>query len=59
VSLAKTAEPIKIPFGLWTRVQAEEGTIRRWCTLAQPGEYNWTVCVQRRCGLMSNMTEFV
>ena len=24
------------------------------CTLAQPGEYHWTVHVRRRCGLMSN-----
>jgi len=24
------------------------------CTLAPPGEYEWTVHVQRRCGLMSN-----
>ena len=23
-------------------------------TLAPPGEYHWTVCLQRRCGLMSN-----
>jgi len=26
----------------------------RWVTLAQPGEYHWTVHVRRRCGLMSN-----
>jgi len=24
------------------------------CTLAPPGEYDWTVCVRRWCGLMSN-----
>jgi len=24
------------------------------CTLAPPGEYDWTVRVRRRCGLMSN-----
>jgi len=24
------------------------------CTLAPPGEYDWTVHVRRRCGLMSN-----
>jgi len=24
------------------------------CTLAPPGEYNWTVHGRRRCGLMSN-----
>jgi len=24
------------------------------CTLAPPGEYKWTVRVQRRCGIMSN-----
>jgi len=23
-------------------------------TLASPGEYNWTICLWRRCGLMSN-----
>ena len=24
------------------------------CALAPPGKYDWTICVQRRCGLMSN-----
>jgi len=23
-------------------------------TLAQPGEYDWTICLWRRCGFMSN-----
>jgi len=27
------------------------------CTLAPPGEYDWTVRVRRRCGLMSNYVE--
>ena len=38
VSPTKAAEPIEMPFGLWTRVG-------RWgCTVvAQPGKYDWTV----------------
>jgi len=27
------------------------------CTLTSPGEYDWTVRVRRRCGLMSNYFE--
>jgi len=40
---AKAAEPIEMPFGLWTEV----GPSICWagCTLAQPGEYYWTIDV--------------
>jgi len=30
------------------------GFLYMGCTLAPPGEYDWTVRVLRRCGLMSN-----
>jgi len=30
------------------------GFLYMGCTLAPPGEYNWTVQVQWRCGLMPN-----
>ena len=30
------------------------GCTRRRCTLAPPGEYDWTVRERRRCGLMPN-----
>jgi len=30
------------------------GCRRGACILASAGEYDWTVCVRRRCGLMSN-----
>jgi len=32
----------------------EPWCIRRGCTVAPPGKYDWTVHVQRRCGLLSN-----
>jgi len=32
----------------WTRCRSSG------CTLAQHGEYDWTVHVRQRCGLMSN-----
>jgi len=37
------AEPIKMPFGLWTRV----GPIKH----VLPGKCDWTIHVQRQCGL--------
>jgi len=38
------AEPIEMPFGVWTRVG--QGTVIRWIwTLAPPGECDWTVHV--------------
>jgi len=42
----KTAQPIDILFGMWTRKHVLDGVI-----LGQPGEYNWTVHMRRRCGL--------
>jgi len=30
------------------------GFLYMGCTLTPPGEYNWTIHVRRRCGLMSN-----
>ena len=35
--------------------EPEEPCVRWGCTLVQPGEYDWTVRVHRRCGLMSNV----
>jgi len=29
------------------------------CTLAPPGEYDWTVHVRRRCSLMSNYFDYL
>ena len=60
---AKTAESIDLPFGLWTGM--EGSTISVYSpgganmrsseeTLAQPGEYDSTIRLRRRCGLMSN-----
>ena len=34
-------------------VQMSTGVYKMGCILAQPGEYNWTVRVRWRCGLMS------
>jgi len=58
------AEPIDLPFGLWTRVGRRKHKFKRirqvepTCphggTLAQSGKYDWIVRLQRRCGLMSN-----
>jgi len=45
VSCAKTAEPIKMPFGMWTYYMG--------VTLAPTGEYDQTVHVRQRCSLMS------
>jgi len=56
VSPAKTAEPIQMPFGLWTRVgPRKHACIRQGCTLAPPGEYNWTVHVLQRCVLSAKL----
>jgi len=54
VSCAQTAEPIDLPFGLWTRVDRRKHVPTWEGTLAAPGEYDWTVHLQRQCGLMSN-----
>jgi len=63
------SEPIEMPFGFRTRMGPKnyvlDGVQGRChgnhfclsiygCTLAPPGEYDWTVRVRRRCGLMSN-----
>jgi len=50
MSCAKTAEPIKMPFGFWTRV----GSRKHVLGVMHTGEYHWTVHVRRRCGLLSN-----
>jgi len=52
---AKMAESIEMPFALSTRVGRRKHVLHGG-TLAQPDEYDWTVRVQRRCGLMSNYT---
>ena len=40
-------------FGLKTRVGPRKHVLH-WGTFAQPGEYDLTVHVRRRCGLLSN-----
>ena len=40
VSCAKTAEPIEMLFGMWTRLGPRKHVLDVGCTLAQPGEYN-------------------
>jgi len=56
VSCAKTAEPIEMPFEIYTRMGPRNHVLRDdvRCTLSQPGEYQWTVHVRWRCGLLSN-----
>jgi len=54
MSCEKTAEPIKITFGMWTGV----ATIYQiGCILAPPGEYDSTVHLRRWWGLMSNYVD--
>jgi len=56
VSCSKTALLIEMPFGTWTWMGPRKHTLDiRWgCTLASPGEYQWTVHVRQQCGLLSN-----
>jgi len=53
MSPAKTAEPSEIPFGMLTHMGPRKHYLIG-CTLAPPGEYDWTVHMQWRCDLMSN-----
>ena len=53
-STAKTAELIEMSFGLWTVVGPSNHVLDEGCTLAQPGKYDGTVRVCRRCSLVSN-----
>jgi len=39
------------------RCECRLGCTRRRCTLAQSGEYDWTVRVRRRYGLLSNYSD--
>jgi len=39
MSCAKMAEPIEMPFGLWSRMGQRKHMLRG-CTLAPPGEYD-------------------
>jgi len=50
VSCTNMAEPIEMPFGLWTRVSSRKHVLHG-VTLAQPSEYQRTVRVRRRCDL--------
>jgi len=54
VSCAKTAEPIEMPFGMWTRVGPRKHALEWGCTLAQPSKSDWTVHVRWQCSLLSN-----
>jgi len=40
VSCAKTAEPIKMPFGMWTPAGARKQALDGGCTLAPLGVYD-------------------
>jgi len=40
LSCAKTAEPIEMRLGLWTRVGPRKHVSHMRCTLAQSGEYD-------------------
>ena len=40
VNQAKTDEPIKMPFGMWTQVGRRKHVFRWGCALAQRGEYD-------------------
>jgi len=45
----------RLTFPLGCRLGWAQGTTVRWvCTLAPPGEYDWSVRVQWQCGLSSN-----
>jgi len=65
VSCAETVESIDWPFGLWTRLGRRKHRLNRIPQVAPmcphgrahktpPGEYDWTVRLRRRCGLMSS-----
>jgi len=56
MSCEKTAEPIKMPFGMWTGV-AQASIYQIGCILAPPGEYDSTVHLRRWWGLMSNYAD--
>jgi len=51
-------QPIEMPFGLKTRVGRRKHKFNCICQVAPilvpPGNYNWTIRLLRRCGLMSN-----
>ena len=49
VSPVETAEPIEMPFGMWTRVGTRKHVLDG--TLAPRGKYVCTVHERRRCGL--------
>jgi len=52
---SKTAEPIEMPFGVWTPVGPRTHVLAGpGSSLVPPGEYHWTVSVGRWCGLLSN-----
>jgi len=57
VSCTKTAEPIDLPFGLWTLVSRRKHAFKHIRQVALLCEYNSTVRLRRRCGLMSNYFE--
>jgi len=66
VSFAKTAEPIELPFGLWTRVGPRKHKFNRirqpapTCLHGRahrpPGEYDWTTRMLRQCMTLCQIT---
>jgi len=59
VSYVKAAEPLEMPFWMWSWVGCKQTHVRRGCTFAQSGQYNWTVHVRRRCDFLSNYFDYL
>jgi len=51
-------EPTEMRFGFWTRV-GQSKHVSDGDTLAQPGKYDSTVRVRRRCGLMLDYFDYL
>jgi len=53
-AVRKMAEPIQDTIWVVDLDGRKEACVTWGCTLPLPGEYNWTVRVRRRCGILSN-----
>jgi len=52
INSAKMVQPLAMLFGLWSRISWKH--VLHASTLVPSGEYDITICVRRRCSLMSN-----